>query len=636
LACNSSVAAAVAETSRHYDLAVLCVPAAVTAPALREAAANGIKAALVCAGGFAEAGGQGIQYGTDVAEAVADTGIRLLGPNTSGFFVPSRGLRASFVPGIAEVMPGNIAIVAASGGVNHLLAFKLQRLGVGVSLGAAGDVGAPEVLRYLGDHDETKAVLLHIESVTDGRALFAAVRDVARQKPIVALVVGQNDVTEFAQSHTGALTNSWRTTRDLLRQAGAVIVDDEDALVLSGIALSRWRSAPHVNLGVGLVTGQAGPSLILADTLKGAGISLPPLTGASMARLRELLPPLTYQGNPVDTGRPGPTWSDVLSTVADDPNIGLVAVYALTEPVVDLPSAVQQAVIDDDVPVLIGIDGPEREFRTAVDSGSALGFPISAGPTALSHAVIAIVSDARGQALLASEEPALPDGGAPTIPTSESGWDELAAKDVLGALGIRTPPRARCRSRAETHDALNRVGIPAAVKIIDAQVLHKSHIGGVHLNVSTSEQLDLALDSLVSIGATEFLVEKMAPSGVDLIVGVRRDEIFGSLAVVGMGGIAAELTADVAMRAIPAGPMVLDSMVDSLATRELLFGYRGGPMLDRDELTGLLGRLSAAFIDSPEIAEIEINPLRLTRDGLVALDAVIIAVTRPPQPVVVG
>jgi len=267
------------------------------------------KAALVCAGGFAEAGGPGIELDHAVSAAVRETGIRLLGPNTSGFFVPHRNLRASFVPGVAELEPGSVAVVAASGGVNHVLAFHLQRAGVGVSLavgiGAGTDITAPDVLDYLISDDQTKAVALHLETVADGPALVDAVARLSSVKPVVALIVGQNDVSEFAQSHTGALATSWRTTRAVLKQAGAVIVDDENQLVAAVTALAGRRLAPAANPGVGLITGQAGPGLLIADALHSAGVTLPRLTQASQDTIGALLPPMTFQANPVDTGRPG-------------------------------------------------------------------------------------------------------------------------------------------------------------------------------------------------------------------------------------------------------------------------------------------------------------------------------------------
>ena len=205
---------------------MLCVPASASARALTEAARGGARAALVCSGGYAEAGIAGAAFQRDLAAAAAEAGVALLGPNTSGFLVPARRLHASFVPGAASVPAGPVAVVAASGGVNHALAYLLAEAGLGVSLavglGNAVDVSTPDVLRYLADDEPTRAVALHVESVPDGPALVSAVRYLTARKPVAALVVGRSDVADFAQSHTGALATTWRVTRAALRQAGAV------------------------------------------------------------------------------------------------------------------------------------------------------------------------------------------------------------------------------------------------------------------------------------------------------------------------------------------------------------------------------------------------------------------------------
>ena len=291
---------------------------------------------VVYGGGFAEAGPQGERHQADLAAVVARTGIRLLGPNTSGFLAPGRGLIASFVPGAADVPAGRIAVVAASGGVNHALAFALTEAGHGVSLaiglGNGADLAAEDVLDHLGDDGETAAVALHIESVADGRRLTDAVARLARTRPVVALVVGRSDIGAFAASHTGALATSWRTTRAALAQAGAVLVDDERELIDAVGALSLVRLRPGADPGVGVVTGQAGPGLLLLDELRGGGANVPELGRTRSARWRRLLPPLTYQRNPVDTGRPGPGFAEVLNVVAADPGVDLVAAYALHEP----------------------------------------------------------------------------------------------------------------------------------------------------------------------------------------------------------------------------------------------------------------------------------------------------------------
>ncbi len=480
----ASVAAAVDATGTRLDLAMLCVPAAASAQALSDAARGGARAALVCSGGYAEAGGAGVAFQRDLAAAAADAGVALLGPNTSGFLVPALRLSASFVPGAASIPAGPVAVVAASGGVNRALAFLLAESGLGVSLavglGNAIDVTAPDVLLHLAADDQTRAVAMHVESVADGPALIAAVRHLAARKSVAALVVGRSDVADFAQSHTGALATSWRTTRAALRQAGAVVVDDERELADAVTALSAVRLPPAATPAVGVVTAQAGPGLLHVDGLRARGVAVPPLTGPTRQRLASLLPPLTYQANPVDTGRPGPAFGDVLAAVAADPGIDLVSVYALTEPdALDLPAAVART---------------------------------------------------NGRPLVAALEAA---------------------------------------------------------------------------------------------GHHRFLVEAMAPPGVDLLAGASRDPVFGPVVLLGLGGVVAEALADVAVALAPLTAAQAAGLADQLEGRALLDGFRGGPAADRAALGTVLTRLGELLAAHPDIEEVEINPLRITRDGLVALDAVL-------------
>ena len=189
----------------------------------------------------------------------------------------------------------------------------------------------------------------------------------------MALVVGRNDVADFARSHTGALATSWRTTRAALRHAGAVLVDDERHLTDAVTALSALRLPPAADPGVGVVTAQAGPGLLHADGLRGAGVTVPALSAATVSALGELLPPLTYQANPVDTGRPGETFAAVLRCVAADPAITLVSAYTLSEPdVLDLPG---RGGGREPGPLVVGLGGPAEEIRPQRDALRRLGVP---------------------------------------------------------------------------------------------------------------------------------------------------------------------------------------------------------------------------------------------------------------------
>ncbi|MGW2223347.1 acetate--CoA ligase family protein, partial [Nonomuraea sp. NPDC001684] len=203
-------------------------------------------------------------------------------------------------------------------------------------------------------------------------------------------------------------------------------------------------------------------------------------------------------------------------------------------------------------------------------------------------------------------------------------YDEHAGKALLGRLGVATMPRHACPDRAAAHAAFDSLGTAVAVKLLDADVLHKTEIGGVHLGVSTSAGLDAALDALDAAGARRYLVEAMAPAGIDLVVGARRDPVFGPVVLVGLGGTVAEALADVAVRLAPLSPGEAAGMAAELAGRALLAGWRGGPVLDPDALGTIVSRLGDLLVANPLLDEIEVNPLRLTQRGLIALDAVIL------------
>lgn len=605
------------------DLAVLCVPAGATQSALAECAAAGVQAALICSGGFSESGAEGAALQEQVQQEIERTGIRLLGPNTSGYFSPGRNLIASFVPGAHQLLSGNVAVVAASGGVNHMLAFRFTQQGVGLSLGVGigtgMDVTHADVLDYLATDEDTAVIALHIETCDDGERLLNSVRAAAMNKPVVALVVGKNNISEFAQSHTGALATSWKTTRSVLSQAGAVVVDTEEQLISAVIGLRSGRLPHKEAYGAALITGQAGPGLLIADALASFKIETPRLSEDSLSRLSELLPPITFQANPVDTGRPSETFPEVISTVAQDESIDVVGIYGLTEPVLDMISSVGPAVSAKKANIIVAMDGPPEDIAALRHSARNAGLPFVTGPQALAQAIAAVIEDARVR------PQAPPAHHAETFRLNqEQRWDEDSTKKLMTHRGITVPQSTVTTSREEAHAAFETLQKPVVVKILSPVILHKTEVGGVHLNITTREQLDTALDALERIKAEEVLLEEMAPSGVDLIVGARRDPVFGPIVLLGVGGTAAEAIGDVAIRSAPLDESAAAGMIDELVSRELLFGWRGGPTVNIPELGHILSTLGALVSSNDWISELEINPLRITSTGTVALDAVLV------------
>jgi acetyltransferase len=506
------------------------------------------------------------------------------------------------------------------------VAFLLAEAGHGVSLavglGNGVDVTAPDVLDYLAGDPQTAAVALHVESVTDGPRLVSSVRALAARKPVVALVVGRHDVGAFAASHTGALATSWRTTRAALAQAGAVLVGDERELVDAVGALAVTGARTSTGNGIGIITAQAGPGLLLLDDLRGRSAAVTEQTADTRAALACLLPPLTFQRNPVDTGRPGPEFGRVLAAVAADPGVDVIAGYALYEPgAVDLVAAAREGLASG-VPIVLGVGGAGPEAAGLRRSLLAAGVAVTADPRGVAAATAALLADARARYHAAPGQAAQPAAG---VSLGPGPFDENDAKDVLTRVGISTPARRVSAGRAAAHAALAELGGPVAVKLLDAAVLHKTEAGGVHLGVRTAADLDTALDALESAGAIRYLIETMAPPGIDLIVGARHDPVFGPVVLLGLGGTTAEALSDVCVRLVPLPEAEAAAMPDELAGRVLLDGWRGGPVLDRAELGHVVAALGDVIAANPHLAEVEINPLRVTPDGLIALDAVIIA-----------
>ena len=616
-----------ADIPEPVDLVALVLPARHSLAVLEEAAAIGAGAAFMVSGGFGETGAAGAALEADIARACRAGGIRLLGPNTSGFLRPSRGLACTFLPAAAELRPGPIGIVAQSGGINLTLAMMANAEGLGVSLavglGNAADLGIAETLDYLAADPETRAIAVHLEGVEDGRAVFDAVRAAVPAKPVIALPVGKADLTGFAESHTGALMGNHRLTRSALRQAGAVVVETLDDALDAARALAMTRLKPARDPGIGVLTGQAGPGLLMTDALRQAGVSVPELAPATVARIADALPPLTYMRNPVDTGRPDENLGAVIEALAEDGRIDAILAYALIEGgPLDVGGAALEAAGKTSKPMVFATAGVPSETAGPVDALRRAGVPVFLVPDRAARAMAAMVEDARGRANAERDgTDAAPPGIAPPL---AGPVDEDAAKSLVSAYGIATPRRTVCRNRAEAEAARKAIPGPAVAKVLDPAILHKSDVGGVHTGIETAGALDSALDAIDRISSAGYLIEEMAPDGLDLIIGARNDGSFGPTVLLGLGGTAAEAIDDVAVALAPLGGGEVDRMIDALAGRALFGPWRGAPAPDRAAIRDAVTGIARLIAEHPEIAEIDLNPVRAHAGGAIALDALIV------------
>ncbi|HEY6643865.1 acetate--CoA ligase family protein [Povalibacter sp.] len=610
------------------DLVILGIPAAACPDVLREAAAVGVGGAVIVSGGFGEAGESGADLQRQLESICRDSGLRLLGPNTSGYTQPGTKCHACFLPTVQHFKSGPLGIVAQSGGVNLTLSFLARKQGLGlrlaVGLGNSVDVDAADVIGYLADDADTQVIAVHLEGVRAGRKLYDAITAATERKPVVVLPVGRAQVADFAESHTGNLMGAHAVTAAALRQAGAIVVDTTEMLIDCAAAFTAGRIPPKTNPGIGILTGQAGPGLIILDALRSAGVSVPPLSDATVAEVAKHLPPMTYLRNPIDTGRPSPAFADVLMAGARDPAIDALITFALDEPAALDPVAVfakvKSAVRQ---PLIFATLGLESSIERTLPQLAESGIAAYQSPERAANAARALVEDSRARHRLAT-----PAAVARLSAAAAPARDEAAAKALLAAHGIRSPRSQACRTAQEALVTFDGLTKPIVAKVLDAAITHKTEVGGVHLNIRTTAQLESALQKIDAIPGDRsmrgYLLEEMAPTGVDLILGARRDPSYGPTVLIGLGGIEAEALQDVSIRLAPLSAIDAREMLDELRGRALLDGWRGAPAVDRDAIIAAILAVADLICTQPALQELDINPLRCGPDGAQALDALMI------------
>ncbi|MDS0295222.1 CoA-binding protein [Halogeometricum luteum] len=374
------------------DVALLCVPRHLQPDVLEECGEAGIGAAVIFAGGFAEMGGEGAELQDAVADVAADHDITVLGPNTAGYALPHQNLYGSFVPRIRDVGAGNVAIAAQSAGVAITMSFHLTREEYGISamfgLGNRVNTEFSDLIPELDADPKTDSILLHVEGTEESEALFEACREA--DTPIAALKVGENEVSEFVRAHTAAPAQDNDAYEEAFDRAGVVSVDSTTELVDAGRVLADSPTPDGPN--VGLVTAQAGPGIIVADHLDGVGANFPELTPETREKLDDVLLGITYEENPVDTGRPMPEFGEVVDIVARDDNVDIVSVYEIYEDSLGYPvEELETLAAEVDKPVLFTVAGPAHAFADERRQMEAAGIPTFDTPERGAQAVAALI-----------------------------------------------------------------------------------------------------------------------------------------------------------------------------------------------------------------------------------------------------
>jgi acetyltransferase len=632
------------------DLAVVATPAAAVPGVIRDVAAAGARAAVVITAGFGEGGhAEGAALRQAMMDAARPHLLRIAGPNCLGVMAPWHGLNAGFAH-IAP-KPGRLACVAQSGAVIASILDWADARGIGfshlVSLGDMADVDFGDMLDYLAADPHTGAILLYIEAVTHARKFMSAARAASRAKPVIVIKAGRHEAAANAvRSHTGSLAGADEVYEAAFRRAGALRVYSLAEFFDAAATLATARRIDGDRLAI--VTNGGGVGILATDALMDLGGTLAPLAPETVAALDAVLPANWSRANPVDIigDADGPRYAAAIAPLLSDP--GVDAVLALNCPTAvadgtDAARAVADAARDDAPPILAcWLGGASADAARPLFA--ARHIPDFPTPGSAVRGFMYMVRHRRAQAELMETPPSLPDapGGDAAAVTAiiddamkavpEGGWlDEARAKALLAAAGIPTTPVATAATPAEAAVAAERLGLPAALKILSPDIAHKSDVGGVALDLPTARAVQGAAEAMLKRVAAArpdaaiagFTVQPMvrAPGAVELILGAHEDPQFGPVILFGHGGTAVEAVNDTALGLPPLNLGLARALMAGTRVHRLLLGYRDRPPAALDDIALALVRLAQLVVDHAEIAELDINPLLAMPDGVIALDA---------------
>lgn len=622
------------------ELALLCTPAASVPGLIAECGRQGIQGAVILASGFAETGSSGAALEALMMEAARTHGVRIIGPNTSGMFNLHHRIN---LLALENVTPGDIGIISQSGNMLLSLALEAQHNGqVGFSTyigpGNQSDIGFSDYLRYLGEDEHTRVATLYVEGFRDGQQFLAVARDVTAIKPVVVYKSGTTEQGQkAASSHTGALAGSYQMTVDLLRQAGVSVVQYSDEILPVAEGLARLPTAPGKRVAV--ISDGGGQATIAADRLSEAGLTLAELSPATRAALAEILLPQASIVNPVDVAGSSDANPALLAlcielVMADEGVdcvllVGMFGGYSLRfdaslreEEMRGAESILALAQRSEKPLVVYSLYAPIKP--PALRHLHNAGLPVYAS---IEHAVRVLAAlVARGEYLqrvaISTQAPmsSTPAGLALLENASVEQRDllEPEAKALLAEHGIAVPNEWLVRNADELREIAQRMGeTPLAMKVVSKHILHKSDAGGVKLNLRGEAALIQAFQAILHNAHTfdpnaiveGVLVTPMAEKGVEVIIGMLRDPIFGPVLMFGLGGIFVEVLEDVAFRALPLTHSDAQSMVNQIKAQKVLEGMRGAAGIDKQALVDLLMKVSQLVQAYPAISELDLNPV---------------------------
>mgnify|MGYP002723422595 CR=1 FL=1 len=624
------------------DCAILAVGTDVTQGTIEDCVAMGVRSAVLYGAGFSEVGEEGQARQDRLVATARAGGMRLFGPNCMGLMNAHARFYATFASALEEGVPppGRIAVASQSGGYGGYLMKHLFRRGLGISqwatTGNEADVDVGEALHWMAGREENDILLAYVEGLRDARMMAAALDRARRNnKPVVMMKVGRTaEGSAAAASHTASLTGSDDVYDALFDHYGVHRARTTDELLDIAYALSKGVLPKGRRVGVISISGGVGVQC--ADFVSDAGLSMGAVPIHTQDALRALVPHCS-PSNPIDMTGLVTTNHDIMEKTLDavfssgafDATLIFLGIAGAAP---SMARPLQQAIANaharaPDQLVFVSVTA-DPEMVREYDAKGLLAFEDP------SRAIAALAAMARFRETFESPAPEpvpVPPAAALDLPP-DGKINEAQAKALLATTGIRSPREALARDAEDAARLASDIGFPVVVKVVSADILHKTEVGGVALGLDSADAVQAAVTRMAATIPGQlpdaridgYLVSEMVKGGVETIVGIHQDEAFGPVVTFGLGGTLVELLKDTVCAIAPVSVEQAGAMIAKVRTAPLLTGWRGSPRLDVETLARAISELSILAVQhSDRIATIEVNPLVVREQGVVALDAVI-------------
>ncbi|HEV2137794.1 MAG TPA: acetate--CoA ligase family protein [Nitrososphaerales archaeon] len=632
------------------ELLIVAVPLALTLDLVKEAADAGVKAVIMITSGYAEVG-KGAQE-KEIGRIAARRGMRILGPNTIGVVDTRSGVDSLFlrstkslprggeIVSMLKPLEGKVTIITQSGHLGQVISEKLAANGIGiralVGTGNQLDVSVEEVIQYFAEDENTAVIAVYIEGLREGRSFMRAAAYAAKRKPLVVFKVGKTSVgASAALTHTASLVGDYDVYRAAFRQSG--VLEASSLQELEDYCISLSMLAPAAGRRLAIVTNAGGVGAIAADEAERSGLKVEPMGDYSQRLFRSEFKGSGFISNaglknPVDLTASASTDEFVRATEAilALPNYDLAIVIPTHQtPAIgsDIASKLGDVISKAGKPVCMCVIG-DAEFAFKIQREfMARGIPTFPTPERAARALAAVPAY---QSLAKSAEAPNVRPRRPLISSRSSGsLAQPLVSRLLQSYGISEAKSVVVHSPRDLRKLKNLV-FPVACKLLSKKLVHKTDVGGVILDVKNADQVESAMMHLKKLAGTRklafdgMLVQEMVKDGIEIILGGKRDPTFGPVVMLGPGGIYTELTRDYSLAIAPVKPEQAAEMITRNKLGRVLDGYRGGQKMNVGRLARVVSRFSRIMLDNPRIREIEVNPLMVSKDGILSVDARVI------------